>query len=275
MITWIDASWLRLVHVSITIIVYPQPLHHATLDFTFIHNETMRRAQSVRHYTRASVPTTGVNDMGALKEVPEESTEVSLRRQLLDKSKENDKVCNPSTLVSLLLILIRRLSFSMQLRDQIQALQGQLAQRPPIESIQELRKEYSNLELILQGTQRENERAMTELERLVSPTMVRKMSANGSCCTRFTGADKERNFLSASSRNLQGVTGRCASYPCQRSLEKLTIPVPLLPCTPNSCRLTFRSHLLGSLAHSPRVPLQVYFLPQCSMLHRQPRPTVI
>jgi hypothetical protein len=56
----------------------------------------------------------------------------------------------------------------LQLRDQIQALQTQLAQRPPIEAIQELRKEYSNLELILQGTQRENERAMTELERLVS-----------------------------------------------------------------------------------------------------------
>jgi hypothetical protein len=47
--------------------------------------------------------------MGALKEVPEESTEVSLRRQLLDKSKENDKVCGPSTRqlsFTLLLILI-------------------------------------------------------------------------------------------------------------------------------------------------------------------------
>lgn len=64
----------------------------------------MRRAQSVRHYTRASVSTTGTNDMGVVKEVPEESTEVSLRRQLLDKSKENDKVCGPSTPVSLLLI---------------------------------------------------------------------------------------------------------------------------------------------------------------------------
>ena len=126
----------------------------------------MRRAQSVRHYNRASVPTTGTNDMGVVKEDPEESTEVSLRRQLLDKSKENDKVCGPPTLVTLLPILI--CSFPMQLRDQIQALQAQLAQRPPIEAIQELRKEYSNLELILQGTQRENERAMTELERLVS-----------------------------------------------------------------------------------------------------------
>jgi hypothetical protein len=165
----------------------------------------------------------------------------------------------------------------MQLRDQIQALQGQLAQRPPIEAIQELRKEYSNLELILQGTQRENERAMTELERLVPPGIVWKMAANSSCscCTRLTGANKERSFLSASSRNLQGVIGRCACYPRQRSLEKLTSPVPLLPCTPYSCRPTFRSHLLVSLAHNPRVPLQVYFLPQCSTLRRQPRPTVI
>ncbi|KAF8274315.1 hypothetical protein EI94DRAFT_1714148 [Lactarius quietus] len=104
----------------------------------------MRRAQSVRHYTRAtaSVATTGMDDLGVLKEVPEESTEVTLRRQLLEKERANDK-----------------------LRDQIQALQAQLAHRPPIEAIQELRKEYSNLELILQGTQRENERAMTELER--------------------------------------------------------------------------------------------------------------
>ncbi|KAI0299809.1 hypothetical protein BC826DRAFT_1102491 [Russula brevipes] len=102
----------------------------------------MRRAQSVRHYTRASAPTIGTDDLGVVKEVPEESTDVTLRRQLLEKSKENDK-----------------------LRDQIQALQAHLAQRPPIEAIQELRKEYSNLELILQGTQRENERAMTELER--------------------------------------------------------------------------------------------------------------
>ncbi|KAI0003873.1 hypothetical protein BJV74DRAFT_490907 [Russula compacta] len=102
----------------------------------------MHRAQSVRHRTRGSVPTIGSDDLGALKEIAEESTEVTLRRQLLEKSRENDK-----------------------LRDQIQALQAQLAQRPPIEAIQELRKEYGNLELILQGTQRENERAMTELER--------------------------------------------------------------------------------------------------------------
>ena len=32
------------------------------------------------------------HDLGVLKEAPEESTEVALRRQLLEKSKENDKV---------------------------------------------------------------------------------------------------------------------------------------------------------------------------------------
>ena len=40
-----------------------------------------------------------------------------------------------------------------------------MAQRPPLEKIQALEKEYTNLELILQGTQRENERCMAELER--------------------------------------------------------------------------------------------------------------
>lgn len=49
----------------------------------------------------------------------------------------------------------------------IQALQDQLAQRPPIEQIQELQKEYRNLELLLQGTQRENEKSMAETERCV------------------------------------------------------------------------------------------------------------
>jgi hypothetical protein len=91
MITWIDA--LRSLDLAL-VYTLPQPLHRATLDF--IHIEVMRRAQSVRHYTRASVPTIGSNDLGVLKEAPEESTEVALRRQLLDKSKENDKVCGSS-----------------------------------------------------------------------------------------------------------------------------------------------------------------------------------
>jgi hypothetical protein len=54
-----------------------------------------------------------------------------------------------------------------QLQTQVQLLQAQLAQRPPAERIQELEKEYKNLDLLLQGTQRENERCMFELDRSV------------------------------------------------------------------------------------------------------------
>ncbi|TFY77105.1 hypothetical protein EWM64_g6908 [Hericium alpestre] len=101
----------------------------------------MRRAQSVRHYARPSLAL-GADDLGMLKESPDESNEDVLRRQLLEKDRENDK-----------------------LQTQIQGLQAQLAQRPPLEDVQALEREYKNLELLLQGTQRENERAMAELER--------------------------------------------------------------------------------------------------------------
>ncbi|KAF9237063.1 hypothetical protein BU15DRAFT_49206 [Melanogaster broomeanus] len=104
----------------------------------------MRRPQSVRnHYHRPSINVNlGTDDLGVLRE-GDESTEDALRRQLLDKDRENDK-----------------------LQTTILTLQAQLVQRPPIETIQELEKEYKNLDLILQGTQRENERCMAELERV-------------------------------------------------------------------------------------------------------------
>ncbi|EPQ60102.1 hypothetical protein GLOTRDRAFT_89713 [Gloeophyllum trabeum ATCC 11539] len=97
----------------------------------------MRRAQSVRHYARPSLAL-GADDLGMLKESPDESNEDVLRRQLLEKDRELDK---------------------------IQSLQAQLQARPPLEAVQELQKEYKNLDLLLQGTQRENERCMAELER--------------------------------------------------------------------------------------------------------------
>lgn len=50
----------------------------------------MRRAQSVRHYPRPSVAQ-GVDDLGILQE-GEESVEDVLRKQLLDKERECDKV---------------------------------------------------------------------------------------------------------------------------------------------------------------------------------------
>jgi len=101
----------------------------------------MRRAQSVRHYGRPSLAL-GADDLGMLKEAPEETAEDVLRRQLIEKDRECDK-----------------------LQTQIQSLQAQLAQRPPLDAVQALQKEYTNLEILLQGTQRENERCMAELER--------------------------------------------------------------------------------------------------------------
>ncbi|KAG8768698.1 hypothetical protein FRC12_005424 [Ceratobasidium sp. 428] len=49
-----------------------------------------------------------------------------------------------------------------RLKDQLASV---MTSRPPIEQMKALQKEYQNLELILQGTQRENERCMAELEK--------------------------------------------------------------------------------------------------------------
>jgi len=206
------------VHVNI---LYPQPLHRVTLDF--IHTETMRRAQSVRHYTRASVSTTGTNDMGALKEVPEESTEVSLRRQLLDKSKENDK-----------------------LRDQIQTLQVQLAQRPPIEAIQELRKEYSNLELILQGTQRENERAMTELERGRQREKLLERELE-----KLAGSNWQANLGIASAGISSPLPSRTTTGRFSPPMQHVTSP------TAAGGNLNSKASMEGTMAHVEQVRLLV------------------
>ncbi|KAJ3572151.1 hypothetical protein NP233_g3278 [Leucocoprinus birnbaumii] len=100
----------------------------------------MRRTQSTKHAARPSLPLTS-NDLGVLREGTETNEDI-LRRQLLEKDRENDK-----------------------LMTQLQLLQAQLAQRPPVEHLQALEKEYKNLDLLLQGTQRENERCMAELER--------------------------------------------------------------------------------------------------------------
>ncbi|KAJ7443889.1 hypothetical protein B0H11DRAFT_1813277 [Mycena galericulata] len=100
----------------------------------------MRRAQSVRNHGRPSLAI-GADDLGILRE-GNESNEDVLRRQLMEKGRENDR-----------------------LQTQVEALQAQLAQRPPLETIQRLEKEYKSLDLLLDGTQRENERCMSEIER--------------------------------------------------------------------------------------------------------------
>ncbi|KAI6097270.1 hypothetical protein EDD16DRAFT_1669098 [Pisolithus croceorrhizus] len=104
---------------------------------------TMRRTQSVRTYNKQPSTSIIADDLGVLRESSEESVEDVLRKQLLDKDRENDK-----------------------LQTTILALQAQLAQRPSIETFQEFEKEHRNLELLLQGTQRENERCMAEIDRM-------------------------------------------------------------------------------------------------------------
>ncbi|KAG1827838.1 hypothetical protein DFJ58DRAFT_641694, partial [Suillus subalutaceus] len=92
------------------------------------------------------------DDLGILREGDEPAIEDVLRRQLLDKDRENDKLSWTYS------------SFNQryQRHNRLQ----QLALRPPIEKIQELEKEHKNLDLILQGTQRQNERCMAELDRV-------------------------------------------------------------------------------------------------------------
>lgn len=53
----------------------------------------MRRTQSVRHHGKPSLAMSG-DDLGVLRE-SEETLEDVLRRQLLEKDKENDKVSKP------------------------------------------------------------------------------------------------------------------------------------------------------------------------------------
>ncbi|KAJ3807975.1 hypothetical protein F5876DRAFT_90308 [Lentinula aff. lateritia] len=109
----------------------------------------MRRSQTLRNHTRASIigPGTGQlalhsDDLGVLREGDESDADV-LRRQLLDKDRECDR-----------------------LKTTLSLLQSQLSLRPPVEHVQALEREYKDLELLLEGTQRENERCMGEMERM-------------------------------------------------------------------------------------------------------------
>ncbi|KAL1752675.1 hypothetical protein FB107DRAFT_219429, partial [Schizophyllum commune] len=103
---------------------------------------TMRRAQTQRHAPRPSgmIALSG-DELGVLREGNETNEDV-LRRQLLEKDRECDR-----------------------LATQVQTLLAQLAARPKPGDVEALEKEARSLDLLLQGTQRENERAMAELER--------------------------------------------------------------------------------------------------------------
>ncbi|KAJ3819137.1 hypothetical protein F5880DRAFT_1490199 [Lentinula raphanica] len=103
----------------------------------------MRRSQTVRHHTRASIQLAlHTDDLGVLREGDESDADV-LRKQLLEKDRECDR-----------------------LKTTLSLLQSQLSSRPPVEHVQALEREYKDLELLLEGTQRENERCMAEMERM-------------------------------------------------------------------------------------------------------------
>jgi len=55
-----------------------------------------------------------------------------------------------------------------QLKDQILSLQALLAQRPSAEELRSAKETVRNVELLLAGANKENERAMMETERSVS-----------------------------------------------------------------------------------------------------------
>ncbi|KAJ4477549.1 hypothetical protein J3R30DRAFT_3487254 [Lentinula aciculospora] len=120
----------------------------------------MRRSQTLRHHTRASMSSAAAHasqsgsmggtgqlalhtdDLGVLREGDESDADV-LRKQLLEKDRECDR-----------------------LKTTLSLLQSQLSLRPPVEHVKALEREYKDLELLLEGTQRENERCMAEMERM-------------------------------------------------------------------------------------------------------------
>jgi uncharacterized Fe-S cluster-containing protein len=57
---------------------------------------------------------------------------------------------------------------SFQLKDQILSLQAMLAQRPSAEELRSARETVRNVELLLAGANKENEKAMMETDRYVA-----------------------------------------------------------------------------------------------------------
>lgn len=72
-----------------------------------------------------------------------------------------------------------------QLKDQILSLQALLAQRPSAEELRSARETVRNVELLLAGANKENERAMMETERSVSADWtINCISTNGHAMSR-------------------------------------------------------------------------------------------
>ncbi|KDQ62965.1 hypothetical protein JAAARDRAFT_146812 [Jaapia argillacea MUCL 33604] len=205
----------------------------------------MRRAQSVRHYSRPSIAL-GADDLGMLKESPDESNEDVLRRQLIERDRECDK-----------------------LQTQVQILQAQLAQRPPLEKIQELEREYKNLDLLLQGTQRENERCMAELERGKSREKMLEREIE-----KLAGSNWQTSLGISPTTSYPRSTGipqhthtRTSSHPSSSSLtHSTTIPPQQQRSSPHSQpqQVTQEQHLqvTQTLSHIEQVRLLILGIEQ-------------
>lgn len=96
-----------------------------------------------------------IDDLGVLQEERTtapgtiDSMEAKLRSEIFEKERANDKV-RRCLLIHCSTVFVNYREWTSQLQDQIISLQTQLAQRPPLSTIQELQNEKSALELILQ-----------------------------------------------------------------------------------------------------------------------------
>ncbi|KIM19858.1 hypothetical protein M408DRAFT_30864 [Serendipita vermifera MAFF 305830] len=103
---------------------------------------TTRRGMTTRGHSRlnSSAAASATDEMGILGEG---ATEVDvLRRDLELQERENNR-----------------------LKDQILSLQAMLAQRPSAEELKSAKETVKNVELLLAGANRENEKAMMETDR--------------------------------------------------------------------------------------------------------------
>ena len=73
--------------------------------------------------------------------------------------------------------------------------------------MQELQKEYTNLEILLQGTQRENERCMAELERCVARSVFATL------VSRSIRAKQREKTLEKELEKLMGVNWQVRRLP--------------------------------------------------------------
>ncbi|KAJ7628800.1 hypothetical protein FB45DRAFT_794707 [Roridomyces roridus] len=188
----------------------------------------MRRTQSVRNHGRPSLAITS-DDLGVLRE-GNESNEDVLRRQLIDKDRENDR-----------------------LKTQIEALQAQLANRPALEAVQQLQKDHRSLELILDGTQRENERCMAELERGKAREKVLEQQL-----TNLLG-DNWQSSLDIPAVPPSSVPGRSILH--QRSNTLVAIPTPAAPETASPTQLQVDQQQ-ATLAHIEQIRMLIMGMEQ-------------